>query len=108
MLVIVRGVIWVGGWITGTRLARFTRGFIKTILPYCWHHKGTGNFKGPATFVDLLFKCLIVINITHAFFTRTGEGTQSAELKKLGLLTCSLSWLHFRLMRRGKGTIDPN
>lgn len=59
-------------------------------------------------FVDLLFKFLIIINISHAFFTRTGEGTKSAELEKLGLLTCSLSWLHFRLMRRGKGMIDPN
>lgn len=78
------------------------------ILPTAGVTKEQWVLKGPATFVDLLFKFLIIINICHSSFRPTGQGTQSAELEKLGLLACSLSWLNFRLMRRGKEMIDPN
>lgn len=108
MLVVVRGVIWVVGWSTGTRLARFTRGVIKMILPTAGVTKEQGVLKDqprPSTY-HLNFSLLLIFLMPSL----DPSGTEHSLLswKSLGLSACSLSWLHFRLMRRGKGMIDPN
>lgn len=103
MLVVVRGVIWVVGWITGTGRARFTRGFNKMILSTAGVTREQGVLKDqprPSTY-HLNFSLLLI-------FLMPSLDPLSVELEKLGSLACSLSWLHFRLMRRGKGMIDPN